>query len=199
VILGRRCRTTGFQKILAAILFLGLLLHSVPAFSATVPTGQNVTLTWRPSPNTNVVGYDIYYGVASQTYTKKIDVGNVTNATILGLIPGVTYYFTATAYDSFGNQSGFSDEATYAVPAPSQIQNTAPAIPQMQIRNVYNGRFALTVNGPSGHRYQVEATQDFTTWTVIAIMTLDASGSVEFTDTDAVNYPQRFYRTEEIP
>ncbi len=81
----------------------------------TLPA-QQANLTWSPSPDTNVVGYAIYYGGASQTYTNTVVAGNTTNLTITGLTPGGTYYFVATAYDADGNESPFSNEATYSVP-----------------------------------------------------------------------------------
>ena len=69
---------------------LALVLRVDPA------TAGSVSLTWNPSPDTNVIGYKIYYGTASQVYTTNLVVGNVTNTTINGLAAGATYYFAAT-------------------------------------------------------------------------------------------------------
>lgn len=77
---------------------------------------QSVSLTWSPSPDANVAGYNVYYGVASRNYTNRIDVGTATNATVNGLIEGVTYYFAATAYNILGVESDYSEEVFYAVP-----------------------------------------------------------------------------------
>src|SRR5262245_2219962 len=70
-------------------------------FAAAVPLSAfataSVTLVWNASPGTNVAGYNVYYGVASRTYTNKVNVGNVTNTTISGLVEGTTYYFAVTA------------------------------------------------------------------------------------------------------
>jgi hypothetical protein len=54
-------------------------------------------LAWSPSLDTNVVGYNIYYGGLSGNYTNKINAGKGTNITISGLVAGATYYFAATA------------------------------------------------------------------------------------------------------
>jgi hypothetical protein len=182
-------RIWGLSKVLGAILFFALYFNSIQAFSATVPVGHSVALSWNPSPDTNVIGYNVYYGVASRTYTNMIKVGNVTSATIAGLAGGVTYYFAATSYDSLGHQSDYSGEASYAVP---------PPIFKMQIRNASAGQFTLTVASQIGHTYEIQATQDFKTWTTIGIVTVGVSGSLDFTDTNAVNFPQRFYRIRDI-
>jgi hypothetical protein len=88
-----------------------LAIMQFPAFAA-----GSVTLAWQPSTDTNVVGYNIYFGGASETYTNKISAGNAVNSVISNLVQGATYYFAATAYDSTGMESPFSNEASYAVP-----------------------------------------------------------------------------------
>lgn len=155
-----------------------------------VQAGQSVTLTWDPSPDISVAGYKAYYGVASRTYTNMVDTGNATTITISGLIEGTTYYFAATAYNLLGTESVFSDELSYTVPV-------APA--KLQIRVAANGQVVLTVTGQIGHSYDLQVTQAVTNWTVIGTVTLGASGSVEFLDPNAANFPARFYRMQEKP
>jgi hypothetical protein len=181
-------RIMEFTGVLGLILFFALPFNSVQAFGATVPAGQSVALTWNPSTNSNVAGYNIYYGVASNTYTSMTHVGNITNTTISGMVAGVTYYFAATTYDSLGDQSGYSNVASYAVPT---------ALSTVQIRSASAGQFMLTVTGPIGSTYEILATQDFTVWTVIGTVKLGAGGSLNFTDTNAAGFSHRFYRTLE--
>jgi hypothetical protein len=95
----------------------------------SVLADQSVTLTWSPSPNTNVAGYKMYYGGASRDYTNIVTVGNVTNVTLSGLSEGRTYFFGATTIDSSGTESGFADEASYAVPQ-LVVTNTPPEVNQ---------------------------------------------------------------------
>ena len=76
----------------------------------------SVVLAWDASPDASVTGYRVYYGVASGDYTNSAVVGNVTTATFANLVEGVTYYFSATAYDSSGVESPFSNETSYSVP-----------------------------------------------------------------------------------
>ncbi len=102
-----------YKKLLSTIVcFLCCLFFGEISLQAT----QNVTLAWNPSTDSTVAGYKIYYGSASGNYTNVVDVGNVTNATISGLVEGVTYYFAATCYNSSGIQSPFSNEVSYTVP-----------------------------------------------------------------------------------
>jgi hypothetical protein len=185
--LGRPFRIAGLDKVLGGILFLCLLFNPVHAFSATVPAGQGVTLAWNPSPDAGVAGYNIYYGAGSGTYTNMIDAGNVTNAAISGLTTGATYYFAATTYDSTGRESGYSNEASYVVPATSS---------SLKISRTPAGQFILTVTGLAGQSCQILATQDFKVWTVIGTVIVGAGGSMDFTDTNAASFQHRFYRIQ---
>ena len=67
-------------------------------------------LSWDHSPSEDVEYYSIYYGFVSRKYVKKINVGYVTKYCIDSLICDTTYYFTATATDSAGNESDYSNE-----------------------------------------------------------------------------------------
>ena len=142
-------------------------------------------MAWEPSSDTNVVGYNVYYGVASRTYPNMINVGNMTNTTVSGLVEGVIYYFAVKAYDKFGDESDFSGEISYLVPNPATVQ----------IHNAPGGQFILTVTGQRGHTYEIQATQDFKTWTTIGTARMGISGSIDFIDKNAANFPRRFYRT----
>ena len=133
------------------------------------------------------MGYNLYYGGASGTYTNVLNAGNVTNATVSGLIQGTTYYFTATTYNSSGVQSPFSNEVAYTVTTNAST---------MQLRVTPTRQFILTVTGPVGHTYNIQASQDLITWTIIGTLTMGASGSSSFTDTNAASFSRRFYRTQ---
>jgi hypothetical protein len=189
-VLGWPSRIMRFTRILGVIAIFWLLYNPGQTFGTTAPAGQSVTLIWNANTDSTVTGCNVYYGVSSGNYTNMINAGNVTNTTVSGLVAGVTYYFAATTYDSAGDQSGYSTEATYTVPT---TVTTTPA--QVQIRSAPAGQFILTVSGPTGQTYDVQATQDFQTWTVIGTVKVGAGGSLDFTDTNAASFPQRFYRT----
>ena len=85
----------------------------------------NVTLAWNPSPDSDIAGYRLNYGVTSGTYTHALDIGTRTDATVTGLDEGVTYFFAAVSYNSFGLESQPSNEVSFTVPTSS-----APQAPQ---------------------------------------------------------------------
>ncbi len=101
------------DRIISRSLVIGI--WCVLAQACAFATGS-VTLAWNPSTDASVVGYNLYYGSASGVYTTKVTAGNTTQTVISGLADGATYYFAATAYDSSGVESPFSNEALYSVP-----------------------------------------------------------------------------------
>jgi hypothetical protein len=138
----------------ALVLFLlgGLaMLLPMPALAT-----QSVTFGWEASTDPRVVGYNIYYGTSSHVYTSKVSVGNVTTATISGLVEGTTYYFAATTYDDQNQESDYSDEISYTVPdAPT---NQPPTITGMLTTNTaiagQTVTFSITASGTGPLTYQ---------------------------------------------
>jgi hypothetical protein len=93
------------------------LLALSPLTSFAAPS---ITLAWDPSPDPSVVGYKVYWGVATRNYTNSLSAGSATTLTISNLVVGPTYYFAATAYDTNGIESDYSVEASGAVVLPNQ-------------------------------------------------------------------------------
>jgi len=103
----------------------------------------SVTLAWDPSPDPQVVGYRVYYGVASGNYTNSAAVGAVTNATLTGLVVGPTYYFAAKAFDGSGAESIFSNETSYT---PVAASNQPPTLNSLVNLTINEGAGLQTVN-----------------------------------------------------
>jgi hypothetical protein len=92
----------------------------------------SVTLAWSQSTSTNVVGYNVDYGLSSGVYNNMVYVAGATstNVAITGLVAGTTYYFAAAAVSALGVESPLSNEISYSVPT-----NSTPTIlipPQTQ-------------------------------------------------------------------
>jgi hypothetical protein len=97
-------------------------LFSILYLSLCISPGSNtyaadVTLAWDSNTETDLAGYIVYWGTATRNYPNSIDVGNNTIHMITGLNAGPTYYFAVTAYDTSDNESNYSSEVTYTVPA----------------------------------------------------------------------------------
>lgn len=77
-------------------------------------------LSWDANSESDLAGYKVHYGDSSGgPYTNTQDVGQTSNPsgpahTISGLAGGI-YFFVVSAYDSSGNESGFSNEASKTI------------------------------------------------------------------------------------
>lgn len=120
------------------VVFVMLFLVSIMLTQAPeVFAGGTGIYTWNP-PTTNVdgskltdlAGYRVYWGTASRTYPQSINVDACSSCPepvgaeqeigcIGGLTPGATYYVAATAYDTSGNESAYSNEVVDVMSPPS--------------------------------------------------------------------------------
>ena len=79
-----------------------------------------VTIAWDANSEPEVAGYKLHYGTSAGQYPSLSDVGGQTACMLAGLQAGVAYFFAATAYDTYGNQSSYSQEVTFTVPSVAQ-------------------------------------------------------------------------------
>ena len=117
------------------IAYFALLFVTVAAASLHlgVPTAQAATasLSWTaPTTHTdgtaltNLAGYKLCTGTTSGSYSQVLDVGKVTSYSLTSLNDATTYYFAVTAYDTAGNTSGYSNQATFTtatLPPPNPL------------------------------------------------------------------------------
>jgi len=150
-------------------------------FLLPVRANESVTLAWNASADPQVAGYKIYSGPASHSYASVLMVGNTTNATVTGLVPGATYYFAATTVDRSGAESGYSNETQYTVPVTPAALTTA---------TLSGGQFSVNVSGDASQQYVVQASTDLVNW--VSLQTNTAPFT--FTDPNAAAFSQRFYR-----
>ena len=99
--------------------FLALLMFVMAGgISVPIAFAGNVTLSWN-APTTNVdgtpitglAGYKVYLGTSTGGYSVQIDIGNINPYTVT-LLPAGTYYFAVTAYNTSGDESGYSNEVS---------------------------------------------------------------------------------------
>ena len=101
---------------------------------ATMACAAPVTLAWDAVEDARVAGYQLYYGAASGQYSIHVDVGHVTSASLSGLDQHPVYYLAVTAYDTSGQESGFSNEVTYDL---SQIDTDGDGLKDWDELSVY--------------------------------------------------------------
>jgi len=107
------------KQLRTIVLLLLAFLIFFPAFGMAA----TILVSWNANTEPDLDGYKVYYGTQSGQYQAPRDVGNTT--TYQGSVPddGSTYYVAVTAYDTSGNESDFSQEASIYVPIPD---STAP-------------------------------------------------------------------------
>lgn len=163
-------------------------------FQPPVWADESVTLAWNPSISTDVAGYLIYYGTESHVYSSVQPVlGYATSVTIYGLVPGRSYYFAATAVDILGNESGFSNEASYTMPVtPAALAVTSTGL---VLSTNPGSRFSFAVSGDDGQQYVIQASTNLLDW--VSLQTNVAP--FQFTDTNAAGFNLRCYRAFYLP
>ena len=109
----KQARPYRLTAIVSAIVVMVALLVGVGAGQAVA---AQITLAWDANTEPDVSGYKLYFGTASRTYGAPINVGNVNSFTVTTLADGKGYFFAMTAFDTFGNESGYSNEVSITTP-----------------------------------------------------------------------------------
>ena len=90
-----------------------------------VNTGPGyVDLKWDLSTESELVGYNVYYGKTSGMYTRRRTIGRLNQYRLDGLNNNEVYYFAITAYDSQSRESDYSDEVAIIINEP--LSSTSP-------------------------------------------------------------------------
>ena len=121
------------KNIILPILYLLLMASNANAAEASFQWTAQPDATW---------GTKIYIGTEPGVYSNSEDAGvGTTNYTVDDLLPGTTYYFTATHYDTYGNESVYAAEVSTAT---STIGfNPLPPIPDSGVKE-----YVITISIP---------------------------------------------------
>jgi hypothetical protein len=156
-------------------------------------TSTTITLAWDASPGpVPIASYEVW-GWINNGVTSAIYGTGITNTafTITGLVPGSTHEWGVRAHDAGGYASGFDYGPT--------VMNPVPVAPLVSGGGrLSNGDFQFTVQeaGPVVQTVLIQATSNPTDpagWVQIGSV-LPGSAVFTFTDTNAAQYPMRFYR-----
>ena len=74
-------------------------------------TTTNITLIWDRNSESDIAGYNVYYGRVSGDYTRLVTVADPT--VVITVKGSKAIYFAATAYDTNGLESALSEEVNW--------------------------------------------------------------------------------------
>ncbi|HXB59122.1 MAG TPA: LamG-like jellyroll fold domain-containing protein [Candidatus Acidoferrales bacterium] len=162
------------------------------------PGAQRINVSASPSGVTMLAFYNTnngqftVTGVNSNTTTTSLSCV----LTSLPAIPSLDLYYTTSATNlAQGAPVGVTNGIfSVAIPANSVFTLThsnAASIfltPLMQ-----NGNFGLTLSGPAGFTYQLQASTNLANWVVLTNV-VNSNGTIGFTDTNMPAFSARFYR-----
>jgi uncharacterized membrane protein YgcG len=110
-LVGQKIKSLHRLVLSGCLCVLVLLFLAAPALSA------DVTLAWDPNSEADIEGYGVYFKLGASgppydlfgyvTLQELNDPDNPSFA-VTGLVMGSSYYFAVTAYDTAGNESGYS-------------------------------------------------------------------------------------------
>ena len=109
-------------RILVAFPILALLAGLVVANPGTSAAGE-LPLAWDPNTESDLAGYKVYSRTELEAYDFNAPVGTVSSNTTTYVATGLpgdqTNFFVVTAFDTSGNESGSSNEAS-GIPSPME-------------------------------------------------------------------------------
>jgi fibronectin type 3 domain-containing protein len=119
-------RSRLFISLGALVLLVGLLFP----IAAATSTPLEITLTWDPSPDPDVVGYGIYFKTAGDrafkflddVYVDELEDPDTPMVTLTELDDGTTYYFAVTAFSEDGHESSFSSKVCVQIDGAAVIE-----------------------------------------------------------------------------
>jgi hypothetical protein len=154
-------------------------------------TSTSVTLAWDTHPGpVPIASYEVW-GWINNGVTSAIYGTGITNTTltITGLVPGSMHEWGVRAHGASGYPSGFDYGPTVVNPVPTPASLSCVA-------SSASGGFQLIVQAGAVQTMLIQATTtpaDSNSWVQIGSL-LPTANPFTFTDTNAAQYPIRFYR-----
>jgi predicted phage tail protein len=139
----------GTDKFIGMLCILALTIISC----STSVLAADVNLSWLPNAESDLAGYKVYYGAASHNYGSPVVIGLQATYTVTGLSNG-TYYFAVKAYDTSGNESGFSNEVSKTISGVTDT--TPPSISNILTSNISNVSMTISWTTSENSDTQVE-------------------------------------------
>jgi len=178
-------------KSLHRLVFSGCLCVLVLLVLATPALSADVTLAWDPNSEADLEGYGVYFKLGASgppydlfgyvTLQELNDPDNPSFA-VTGLVMGSSYYFAVTAYDTAGNESGYStpvcaqigDQILPCTSASSGGSSGGSAVASSGVASVGSG------GGGGGGGCFIETASDHQNKPLILMVTLSFIGAISF-------------------
>jgi len=141
-------KTLTVSLLLAGLVMVGFKAHAQTSSNSIV---ASVRIAWDPNPETDLAGYRVHRGEAPGTRLESRSVGLVTTNDWTGLLPGVTNYFTVTAYNTAGLESDPSNEIAYEVkggPISPVITSAVVTVVQTTVWQTTTNVYSLPITKP---------------------------------------------------
>jgi hypothetical protein len=93
------------------------VLNAVSGLTVTTNPADihSILLSWNPSTDVGVSGYQVFSSKISGSYTLLRNVGSMTSLVVTGLVSGTTNFFTVREYDTTGRAGDLSPETPWYV------------------------------------------------------------------------------------
>ena len=159
-----------------------------PTLSLVAPTANlrvsNTTFSVSGRAGDNVAVGTVYYSLNGSSWTAATTGNNWTNWTAPIMLRPGTNTVRVCAVDTSGNISPTNNGTINLVLPPAALATLGPGA-------YGDGQYAFLVSGVTGYKYLVQASSDMVNW--VSLQTNTAPFT--FTDTNASQFDQRFYRT----
>lgn len=123
-----------------------------------VTTDKNeLTLFWSLNTEPDLMGYHIYHGLLTDTFTYTLDVGNMTQFTLVGLDNDIPHYVAVSAYDLSENESALTKAqavVTQTAPVTCNTPISLTVLPEWSVIAGETAALTLTAHttaSPSGN------------------------------------------------
>ena len=135
------------------------------AFFPDTGIATSLQVTWNADTDSDLAGYKVYWGTASNTYGTPASVTSGTTYDI-SVQAGTTYYVAVSAYDSSGNESAKSTQQSVTVPASDTTPPTGSISINSGAASTSSTAVTLTLSATdnSGTVAGMEFSNDGTTW-----------------------------------
>ncbi len=160
--------------------------YCVSAMVNAPSTSQNsffVNIDAQPTNPLMIWDIPVTSGFANQVVSWR---GNGNGNAAQAQYPRKAFYLAAGSHQLIirGMDANVALQSISIFAAPPMLKTTTDA----------NGHAVLIATGQAGQTYDVMACQNFSAWTTIGSVTLDANGSAQFTDPKATTMANRMYR-----